>query len=80
MSTEANAIDIRIQGETVSLPIEVLDRYNVHGPRYTSYPTAPEWTDTFGVDDLRRAFASANAEDRRPVSLYFHIPFCEKLC
>ncbi len=80
MSTEANAIDIRIQGETVSLPIEVLDRYNVHGPRYTSYPTAPEWTDTFGVDDLRRALASANAEDRRPVSLYFHIPFCEKLC
>lgn len=70
-----------MQGERVSLPLEVLDRYNVYGPRYTSYPTAPEWKDEFGPDDLRRAFAESERRDPKPpVSLYFHIPFCESLC
>ncbi len=76
----AHTIDIRIENEIASLPIDVLERYNVHGPRYTSYPTAPEWNDEFGADDLRSAFVEANRAQRRPVSLYFHIPFCEKLC
>lgn len=80
MSTDSDSIEIRIQNEPVTLPLDVLDRYNVHGPRYTSYPTAPEWRDDFTSDDLRRAFAEADADLSRPVSLYFHIPFCEKLC
>jgi oxygen-independent coproporphyrinogen-3 oxidase len=79
MSTDA--IDITIQGEHVRLPLVVLDRYNVYGPRYTSYPTAPEWKDDFGPDDLRRAFEKSERRDPKPsVSLYFHIPFCESLC
>jgi oxygen-independent coproporphyrinogen-3 oxidase len=77
----SDTIDITLQGERVHLPLEVLDRYNVHGPRYTSYPTAPEWKDDFGPDDFRKAFAEAERREKKaPVSLYFHIPFCESLC
>jgi oxygen-independent coproporphyrinogen-3 oxidase len=73
--------DIRIQGETLSVSQEILDRYNVAGPRYTSYPTAPEWTDSFGPPDYERALKQSN-EDRpaRPLSLYTHLPFCDRLC
>src|SRR5579871_2125362 len=58
---------------------EFLARYNRPGPRYTSYPTAPVWNDSFGVDDLEKIHLEAD-RDRTPVSLYMHIPFCESLC
>jgi len=72
-------IDIRIQGETLNLTEEMLNRYNVPGPRYTSYPTAPEWTGAFGTADYERALLSSN-DAARPLSLYMHLPFCESLC
>src|SRR5580692_7609375 len=56
-----------------------LSRYNRPGPRYTSYPTAPVWNDSFGPADLERVHAQAD-EAKSPVSLYMHIPFCESLC
>jgi len=58
---------------------EFLARYNRPGPRYTSYPTAPVWNDSFGVDDLEKIHQDADTA-RTPVSLYMHIPFCESLC
>ena len=58
---------------------EFLARYNRPGPRYTSYPTAPVWTDTFGSQDLEKVHEEAERA-RTPVSLYMHIPFCESLC
>jgi len=58
---------------------EFLARYNRPGPRYTSYPTAPVWNDTFGPADLEQVHAAADAA-RTPVSLYMHLPFCESLC
>jgi len=58
---------------------EFLAKYNRPGPRYTSYPTAPIWNDSFGPDDLERVHEEANAAGS-PVSLYMHIPFCESLC
>jgi oxygen-independent coproporphyrinogen III oxidase len=58
---------------------EFLDRYNRPGPRYTSYPTAPVWNDSFGPGDLERVHQEAEVA-RSPVSLYMHIPFCESLC
>jgi oxygen-independent coproporphyrinogen III oxidase len=76
--SSSDSIDIRFGDETVALPLDVLERYNVHGPRYTSYPTAPEWTDSFGPADTERAYATA--DPKADVSLYFHIPFCESLC
>src|SRR5258708_18908453 len=58
---------------------EFLARYNRPGPRYTSYPTAPVWNDSFGPADLERVHEEA-AHARTPVSLYMHIPFSESLC
>jgi len=58
---------------------EFLAKYNRPGPRYTSYPTAPVWNDSFGPTDLEKVFTEAE-NAKTPVSLYMHIPFCESLC
>lgn len=47
-------------------------------PRHTSYPIAPKWREDYGAADFREDLATAR--DRRPLSLYVHIPYCEKLC
>lgn len=76
-----DTLEVMIDGAPVTVSQSVLDKYNQPGPRYTSYPTAPEWDDGFGETDLRQAFREANAKpDPAPLSLYFHIPFCESLC
>jgi oxygen-independent coproporphyrinogen-3 oxidase len=72
-------LDITLEGETLDLTAELLERYNVPGPRYTSYPTAPEWDDAFGPGDYERELGESNASGR-PLSLYMHLPFCESLC
>lgn len=56
----------------------LLSKYDVAGPRYTSYPTAPAWTDSVGPEQFRQALSSV--KNGEPLSLYFHIPFCENLC
>src|SRR6201984_441027 len=58
---------------------DFLAKKNPPGPRYTSYPTAPVWNDSFGPSDLERVHQHAELA-RTPVSLYMHIPFCESLC
>ena len=65
--------------EELRVSEEFLTRYNRPGPRYTSYPTAPIWNDSFGPHDLECVHREAN-EAGSPVSLYMHIPFCESLC
>ncbi len=61
--------------------LELLHRYNVPGPRYTSYPTAPVWKEGFGAEDYARVLEESAAAPRpAPLSLYLHLPFCEKLC
>lgn len=63
------------------VPLDLLHRYNVPGPRYTSYPTAPMWKESFGPAQYEAILAeSAEAASPAPLSLYFHLPFCEKLC
>jgi len=63
------------------IDIGILRKYSGAGPRYTSYPTAPLFTSSFGPGDYRRAIAETNAADgAAPLSLYFHIPFCDTLC
>ncbi|MFQ3786132.1 oxygen-independent coproporphyrinogen III oxidase [Halomonas sp. A29] len=57
----------------------LLRRYDTHGPRYTSYPTANSFSDDFGVEAYQAALARSNA-DGRPLSIYVHIPFCRKAC
>ena len=55
----------------------LIEKYNYSGPRYTSYPTALEFDEAFGYDDLLNA---AQRYPTRHLSLYVHIPFCHKLC
>jgi oxygen-independent coproporphyrinogen III oxidase len=56
-------------------------KYDVPGPRYTSYPTAPHFSAEFDADAYAAVAAESNAEPMpRPLSLYVHIPFCESLC
>ena len=69
---------------TVQFPIvpalELVRKYNVPGPRYTSYPTAPQFTETIDRTALLDEIAVDNQADASPLSLYFHVPFCESLC
>jgi oxygen-independent coproporphyrinogen-3 oxidase len=77
----SSSIDVSIDGAHLTVSNELLDKYNQPGPRYTSYPTAPEWDDQFGETDLRELFKQADSKpDPAPISLYFHLPFCESLC
>ncbi|MCB1669103.1 MAG: oxygen-independent coproporphyrinogen III oxidase [Porticoccaceae bacterium] len=57
----------------------LINRYDLSGPRYTSYPTAPQFHEQFDEQDLRAAIERSNASGR-PLSLYFHIPFCSTVC
>lgn len=57
----------------------LLSKYDLSGPRYTSYPTAPQFCDNFSTQDFYAAVARSN-ESVRPLSLYFHLPFCDTLC
>lgn len=63
--------------------MSLLQKYNVPGPRYTSYPTVPYWNETtFDTGKwtacLKRSFDESN--DSEGISLYIHLPFCESLC
>ena len=58
----------------------LISKYNVPGPRYTSYPTVPYWQDdSFSLaawkESLKRSFS-----ENKEISLYIHLPFCESLC
>ncbi len=57
----------------------LIKRYNQSGPRYTSYPTAVQFDEAFGVEDYKHAAQRSN-ESGRGLSLYFHIPFCDTVC
>ena len=62
---------------------DLLQRFDVAGPRYTSYPTADRFVEAFGSDEYSAALAhrrSGAAAMALPLSLYVHIPFCESLC
>jgi oxygen-independent coproporphyrinogen-3 oxidase len=61
----------------------LLQKYNVPGPRYTSYPTVPYWNETdfnyeIWIETLKKSFVESNSSEG--ISLYIHLPFCESLC
>lgn len=61
----------------------LIQKYNVPGPRYTSYPTVPYWEeDTFShelwLESVKKSFIQSNSAEG--ISLYIHLPFCESLC
>lgn len=57
----------------------LLANYDARGPRYTSYPTALQFTERFDIADYRRAASDPRAASA-DLSLYFHIPFCATAC
>lgn len=65
------------------MAISLVQKYNVPGPRYTSYPTVPYWeevsfTPTQWKETLLKSFQESNTTEG--ISLYIHLPFCESLC
>lgn len=63
--------------------MSLIDKYNIPGPRYTSYPTVPYWAnDSFSsnlwIESLKKSFNESN--EKEGISIYIHLPFCESLC
>ncbi|TRX41391.1 oxygen-independent coproporphyrinogen III oxidase [Flavobacterium restrictum] len=61
----------------------LIQKYNVPGPRYTSYPTVPYWNETdfsyaIWAATLKKSFEESNTSEG--ISLYIHLPFCESMC
>jgi oxygen-independent coproporphyrinogen-3 oxidase len=65
--------------QTLVFDLELIKRYDKSGPRYTSYPTAVQFHSGFGEAEYR-AWAQQSNASGRPLSLYFHIPFCDTVC
>ncbi|KAF1716225.1 oxygen-independent coproporphyrinogen III oxidase [Pseudoxanthomonas yeongjuensis] len=64
-----------------TLDAQLLRRYDRPGPRYTSYPTAPQFSESFGEAQLREAVQLSNGDPiPRRLSLYLHVPFCMSPC
>jgi oxygen-independent coproporphyrinogen-3 oxidase len=58
---------------------DLIKKYDRPGPRYTSYPTAPEWSEAFGPAQYEEHLRSADGE-AGPLSVYVHLPFCREMC
>ncbi|WP_341214910.1 oxygen-independent coproporphyrinogen III oxidase [uncultured Wocania sp.] len=62
---------------------KLVNKYNIAGPRYTSYPTVPYWNnETFSLEKWKSSLAKSFKESnlKEGISLYIHLPFCESLC
>jgi len=70
-----------MNSQQIRFDADLVRRYDRSGPRYTSYPTAVQFTDRFGRNEYRAAaIASNEGPNPRPLSLYVHIPFCSSPC
>ncbi len=61
----------------------LIQKYNIPGPRYTSYPTVPYWNkEGISIEDWKKSFQKSFIESnsKEGISLYIHLPFCESLC
>ena len=67
-------------GEDAALDLDLIRKYAIPGPRYTSYPPANRFHDRLADLDLDGVIAADNRDPSRPLSLYFHLPFCESRC
>ncbi len=65
------------------MSVSLIQKYNVAGPRYTSYPTVPYWDEAeFNTDSWKLHVQNAfnNSNSKEGISLYIHLPFCESMC
>jgi len=65
--------------QSISFDLDLIRRYNMAGPRYTSYPTAIEFDENFAIADYKQQVDLSNQRGG-PLSLYFHLPFCDTVC
>jgi len=65
--------------QEVKFDIDLIKKYDKPAPRYTSYPPATEFSYEIGYEDFKEKLIKSN-ERKTPLSLYFHIPFCESAC
>ncbi len=65
---------------TAPLALDLIRKYSISGPRYTSYPPATQFSDDLPALRLEEAIAEDNRPGAGPVSVYFHLPFCETRC
>ncbi|MEE8437001.1 MAG: oxygen-independent coproporphyrinogen III oxidase, partial [Candidatus Neomarinimicrobiota bacterium] len=65
---------------TLKVDLNLVKKYNRPGPRYTSYPTAPHFTDAVKLSDWDAAIKNNNLDANKDLSLYVHLPFCDTLC
>jgi oxygen-independent coproporphyrinogen III oxidase len=72
--------DSSLPPTSATLDLDLIRKYSIPGPRYTSYPPATRFTAELPALDLERAIAEDNAPGAGPLSLYFHLPFCETCC
>ena len=67
--------------DRIAFDLELIKRYDKSGPRYTSYPTAPQMQTSLGEVNYRKVALQTNEGNApRPLSLYFHLPFCNTVC
>jgi oxygen-independent coproporphyrinogen-3 oxidase len=70
-----------MSAKTLKVDVDILKKYSKAGPRYTSYPTAPIFTEDFTDKDYGRIIKETNeVESPSDISLYFHLPFCRSVC
>lgn len=64
------------------VPSHLMNKYNVPTPRYTSYPTVPYWNESIDTEKWQQLFIKRMKECNQDggISIYIHLPFCEKLC
>ncbi|PKK85074.1 MAG: oxygen-independent coproporphyrinogen III oxidase [candidate division Zixibacteria bacterium HGW-Zixibacteria-1] len=65
---------------SIKVPVELLRKYDRPGPRYTSYPTAPVWSDKVISENYAAALKTASKQTDQPLAAYVHIPFCRRRC
>ncbi len=74
------SIDRTDAQDTIEVTRDLLMKYDLPGPRYTSYPTVPEWRKAFGATAYAQGLQTAGQDGDAPLSVYTHIPFCRKRC
>jgi oxygen-independent coproporphyrinogen-3 oxidase len=65
--------------QQLEVDLELVRKYNVAGPRYTSYPPATHFTESVNANTIENCIRTNN-ESTRDISLYYHLPFCYSLC